>query len=101
MERGGDIPLGSTQQLRKQTRMYQKAELNSVLHLINAVRHVMDVDELLPNAGCLRPRARTCHDLLSKPVLIMTADEERKQKIAFVFRNIFVFGMIAVIFFFR
>ena len=77
METRGEIPLGSTAKLRKQSKLSQKSEINAIKHLINATRHILDIDLLLPQIH--PPRDRCVDDLTRLPVLIATADEERKQ----------------------
>ena len=79
MQSSGEIPLGSTAKLRKLSRLAQKAELNSIKQLTNATRHVLDLDDLLPQSFVQRPRKREPDDLSKRPVLSCTADEERKQ----------------------
>lgn len=78
MESRGEIPTGSAQKLRKESKLAQKADIQAVKFLINATRHVIDLDSLLP--GIPKPPSQRQDDDLTKlPVLIATADEERKQ----------------------
>ena len=79
METSGEIPLGSTAKLRKHSKLAQKAELNSIKQLANSTRHIFDLDAMLPQSSIQPPRARLSDDLSKLPVLIATADEERKQ----------------------
>ena len=79
MEAGGEIPLGSTKKLRKASRVLARAEQKSIFQLVNAARHVCPVDFFMPDLqqplGDGEPDA-----LQKKPVLIATADQERKQR---------------------
>lgn len=79
MEAACEIPLGSTAKLRKQSKLNVKTDLIAVKLLVNALRHVAPMDNFLPDFTVQPPKKPSMDDLLSRPVLIMTADEEGKQ----------------------
>ena len=91
MESSGEIPLGSTSKLRKMSKLAQKADVSAIKHLVNATRHIFNFDALLPEFSIRPPRARSESDLLSLPVLIATADEERKQNLDREFSKLFLY----------
>ena len=90
MESSGEIPLGSTARLRKFSKLSQKEEVSAIKQLANATRHVLNFDSLLPEFAIGPPRGREDHDLMKLPVLIATADEERKQFPHWSSGNIFI-----------
>ena len=75
LESSDTIPLGSVKKLRQQARLLNKAEVKSVNELHNALRHVVSLDAFLPSSQASDQNA----ELQSRPVLIATTDEERKQ----------------------
>ena len=75
LEASERIPLGSVKKLREQARLLNKAEVKSVNELHNALRHVVSLDTFLPPTQASEQNA----ELQSRPVLIATTDEERKQ----------------------
>lgn len=79
MESKGEIPIGGSLRLRKQSKLAQKGDLNAIKQLANATRHILDFDALLPTSSVQVPGHRHMDDLSKRPVMIATADEERKQ----------------------
>ena len=82
MESSGAIPLGAAQQLRKMANVFRKAEPTAVKQFANCIKHLLNIDMFLPKP---QPPGfeRQHQDLLSKPVCVLTADQERKQRLEF------------------
>ena len=80
MESAGDIDLGSAAKLRRDCKKAQSHSLKAIQMLANALSPVVSLDKFLPSS---RPGVDDdLHALETRPCLIMTADEERKQTLS-------------------
>ena len=82
MELKGDIDKGGMARLRKDARDAQTHSLKAVQMLSNALGPVVSIDSFLPRVG-LRVND-DMEALTKKPVLIVCADEERKQSLVYL-----------------
>lgn len=82
MELKGDIDQGSMARLRKDAKDAQTHSLKAVQMLSNALAPVVNIDSFLPRSGLRDNVDIDC--LTTKPVLIVCADEERKQSLVYL-----------------
>ncbi|CAK9021499.1 Hemicentin-1 [Durusdinium trenchii] len=72
------IPQGSTSKLRALSRVFKRHEPYSVAQLANAMSPALPLDKFLPTSDPPQG-ARALDDILKKPTLIPTCDQEPKQ----------------------
>ncbi len=77
MEARGEVEPGSVAKLRKEAKEAENHALKAVQMLANAVAPVVNLDMFSSRTGT--PGVDDIDALTKKPVLIVCADEERKQ----------------------
>lgn len=77
MEAAGQIDPGSMHRLRKEAKQEKFAGFRQLQMLAQALSPCVSMDQFLPK--CLPPETSSEDTLCQLPVLVCTADEERKQ----------------------